>query len=120
MKIPNSFQGGLFRRHKQQYENGTLPKGFSRLYHFLPLTTDSTERVNQYMDQGFLKPIDIEEQEFGEGFHPSVLHRHLPEIEKTREAVLKVFKKITELSNSNLRRNFDALLSTISHRTEIL
>ena len=64
MKIPNSFRGGLFTRHKQQYEVGDLLKDFSRLYYFLPATTDRSEKINRHMDQFFLKLIEIEECEF--------------------------------------------------------
>lgn len=39
---------------------------------------------------------------------------------KNRESVLKVFKKIVDLSNSNLRKNADGLLATKTHDNELL
>ena len=68
----------------------------------------------------FLKPIDVEESEFGEGFNPSVLDSNHLEREKASEVVLKVLKKIGSLSNSSLRRNAGALFSKIGHRKDIL
>lgn len=35
--------------------------------------TDRSEEVSRYKDQVFLKPIDIEESDFGENFNPSML-----------------------------------------------
>ena len=93
MKILNSFQGGLFTRHKQCYESGELSKDLSRLYYFLPATTDRIKKINQHMSLVFLKPIDVEEHKFGEGFNPSVLDGAHPDKEKAREVVLEILKK---------------------------
>ena len=120
MKILSSFQGGLFTRHKQCYESGELSKDFSRLHYFFPATTDRIEKVNQHMSLVFLKPIDIEEHEFGGGFNPSVLDGAHPDKEKAREVVLEVLKKTVGISNSNLGQNADALLCTMSHKDDIL
>ena len=120
-KIPNCFHASLFSKHKQQYEGGELSKDFSRLYCFLPTTTDSVEKINQHRDQVFLKPIDIKESEFGEGFNPSMLDSDYPEErKKTREVVFKVLKIIASLINSSLPRNAVALLSKSRKRKDIL
>ena len=72
------------------------------------------------MGQDFLKPIDIKEGEFGEGFKPSVLDSDHPEREKAGQVVLKVLKKTASLINASLRRNADALLRKIDYRKDIL
>ena len=54
-------------------------------------------------------PIDIGQSEFGENFDPSTWYYEKKDREKNRELVLKVLKKILDLSNSNLRKNADGL-----------
>ena len=56
----------------------------------------------------------------GLGFNPSVLGMDIAEKEKTREAVVKVLRKVADLSNSNLHRNTDALLATMHDTKDIL
>ena len=69
------------------------------------------------MPQGFvnLLPVDISEESFEvEGrvkFDPSKLDYDNPDREKMREAVLKMFKKVIELSNSNIVKNADRLVA---------
>lgn len=72
------------------------------------------------MGHVYLKPTDTEEDEFGEGFDPSVLDRDHLDKEKAREAVLKVHKKMADISNASLKRNADVLLSKIGRRKNIL
>ena len=65
-----------------------------------------------------LMPIDIDSSEFGKDFDPSTLDFENSDREKNRESVLKVLKKIVDLSNSNLHKNADGLLATKSHTNE--
>lgn len=60
-----------------------------------------------------MKPIGIEESDFGENFNPSMLDSDNQEREQAREVVLRVLKKITDISNSSLHRNADALFCKI-------
>lgn len=121
MKIPNSFSSTIFNRHRIQYEAGALSEtDFSRLFFFLPSTTDRIENINGYMDSVNLMPIDMDQSEFGENFDPSTLDYENKDKEKNRESVLKVLKKIVDLSNSNLRKNADGLLAKRSHNKDIL
>ena len=62
--------------------------------------------------------IDIDPSEFGEDFDPSSLDFDNADREKNREPVLKVLKKIADLSNSNLQKNADGLLATRTHRNQ--
>ena len=55
--------------------------------------------------------LDIDPSEFGENFHPSKLDFENEDRQKTRESVLKVLRKVVDLSNSNLQKNLDGLLA---------
>ena len=62
-----------------------------------------------------LVPKDIQEDNFeieGGKFDPSKLDFDNPEKHKMREAVLKVLRKVIDLSNSNLVKNSNRLLVT--------
>ena len=116
MKIPNSFSGTIFNRHRIQYEAGALSDtDFSKLFFFLSSTTDRIETINRYMNSVNLMPTDIDPSEFGEDFHPSTLNFENAEGEKNRESVLKVLRKIVDLSISNLQKNADGLLAPKPH-----
>ena len=60
MKIPNSFLGTIFNRHRIQYEFGALDMESSKTYFFLPSTPDRIEEIKRYMNSVNLIPIDIE------------------------------------------------------------
>ena len=62
-----------------------------------------------------LSPIDINESSFeaenNVSFDPSKPDIYCPEKQVMTEAVVKMLRKITDLSNSNLTRNANGLLS---------
>lgn len=62
-----------------------------------------------------LIPIDISEDTFkvegGISFDPSKLDSDNPDREKIRKAVLKVLKKVLDLSNANIIKNANGLIS---------
>ena len=62
-----------------------------------------------------LSPIDISESSFetenNASFDPSKLDIYCPEKQVMTEAVVKMLRNITDLSNSNLIRNANGLLS---------
>ena len=70
-----------------------------------------------------LSSIDITEDNFevesGILFNPSKLNYENPDKEKTRQAVLKVFKKVVNLSNANIIKNADGLLSKRSVEQDV-
>ena len=123
MKIPNSFLGTIFNRHRIQYESSALDTESSKTYFFLPSTTDRIEEINRYMSSVNLIPTDIPQNEFevgGGNFDPSKLDFDNPDRQKTREAVLRVLKKVVDLSNSILQKNADGLLASKPHNKDIL
>ena len=123
MKIPNSFLGTIFNRHRIQYESSALDTKSSKTYFFLPSTTDRIEEINRYMSSVNLIPTDIPQNEFevgGGNFDPSKLDFDNPDRQKTREAVLRVLKKVVDLSNSILQKNADGLLASKPHNKDIL
>ena len=74
-----------------------------------------TEDINRYMGSVNFVPINIQEDNFeteGGKFDPSKLDFDNPEKHKIREAVLRVLRKVVDLSNSNLVMNADGLLVT--------
>ena len=51
MKIPNSFSATIFNRHRIQYEDGALSgTDFSKIFFFLPSTTDRIKTINRYLN----------------------------------------------------------------------
>ena len=83
MKIPDSFSGTMFNRHRIQYESGALNTDFSKVYLFLPGITDRIEKISRHMGSVNLVPIDISEDTFeveeGVVFDPYKLDYENPE-----------------------------------------
>ena len=73
------------------------------------------EDINRHRGSINLLPIDIPEKTFevedNVQFDPLKLDYDCPEKEKITKAVVKMLKKITEISNSNLVKNAYGLLS---------
>lgn len=120
MKIPNSFSTTIFNRNKIQYESGAFSETDFSVFFFLPSTTDRVEEIKKYMGSVNLSPINIEISEFGDIFDPSKLDYANPEKESTREAVLKVLKKVVDLSNQSLQQNTGGLLAKITQNNDSL
>ena len=76
-RIPNSFVGTLYNRHRLLFETGQLQTDFSNLYYFLPSIIDRSESINQRTNSVNLMPTDIPEKSFevedGVAFDPSKL-----------------------------------------------
>ena len=85
---------------------------------FLPSLTDRSEIVNKHIGSVNLSPIDIKESMFETEnslpFNPAELDLLCHEERIMTEAVVKVFKKITGISNSSIVKNADGLLSSKS------
>ena len=122
-RIPSSFSGTFFNRHRFQYESGALQTTYSNVYYFLPSTTDKVEEINKHMRSINLLPIDIPEKtsevEDNVQFDPSKLYYECPEKEKITRAVVKILKKIIDISNANLVKNADGLLSKLNVNEEV-
>ena len=115
MKIPNGFSGTIFHRHRIQIESGALNTDSPNIYFFFPSTSSRIEDINKYMGSVNLVSIDIQEDNFEieeRTFDLSKLDFDNPEKHKMRVAVLRVFRKVEDLSNFNLVKNADRLLAT--------
>ena len=122
--MPNSFSGTFFNRRHLQYESGALNTGFSKISFFLPSITNRIEDViNRHKSSVNVTSIDITEDNFevegGIPFDPSKLDYENPGKEKMRQAVLKVLNKVVDLSNENLIKNADELLSQRSVEQDV-
>ena len=91
----------------------------SRMFFFLPSTTDIKEKVNQFFKNLSLHPIDCRHEDFtkysvtGRDFYLQDLDS--PDMEKrlaAREIVVNLFKDAARVSNSNLVRNANTLLTS--------
>ena len=82
-RMPNSFSGTLFNRHRTQYESGALNTKFSALYLFLPSITGRSEDINWHRGSINLLPVDNDEETFeaegGVYFDPSELDYDNPD-----------------------------------------
>ena len=122
-RIPNSFSGTFFNRHRIQYESGALQTTYSNVYYFLLSTTDRGEEINRHMGSVQLSPIDISEKTFeiedNVQSDPSKLDYECPEKEKITRGVVKMLKKIIDISNVNLVKNAAGLLSKLNVNEEV-
>ena len=121
MKIPDSFSSTILNRHRIRYEPGAFSEtDFSNVFFFLPSTTDRIEDINRYLGSVNLNSIYTEFSEFGLNFELSRLDYAGPQKKYTRKSVLKVLKKIVDLSNQNVKRNADGLLAKQVHNNDSL
>ena len=56
--------GHFFNRCKVQFESGGLQTTFSKVYYFLPSTTDRSEEINRHLRSVNLSPNDVLENTF--------------------------------------------------------
>ena len=81
----------------------------------MPSTTDRIKDINRYLGSVNLLPIEIAKSSFETedtiSFDPSKLNTFCPEKKVMTEADVKILEKTTDLSNSNLIRNANGLLS---------
>ena len=82
---------------------------------FISSTTNRSEEINRYLGSVNLSLIDIPVNTFetkeNVSFNPSKLDFACPEKEVMSRAVVKMLKKIVDMSNANLLKNADGLLS---------
>ena len=115
--------GHNFNRHKVQFESGGLQTTFSKVYYFLPSTTDRSEKINRHLGSVNISPIDVPENTFetenNVALDPSKLDMNCPEKEVMTQAVVRILQKITDFPNSNLIQNADGLLSRKSTNVDV-
>ena len=121
--MPSSFSGTFFNRNKLQFESGGLQTPYSNVYYFLPLTTDRSEETNSYLGSVNLSPMNIPENKFETendvSFDPSKLDVHCQKKEIMSRAVVKMLKKISDLSNATLIKNANGLFFKKMNNSEV-
>ena len=113
-KIPNSFCGIIFSRHRNVFECGESDLTTLSLYFFLPSITDRSETVNQYLNIISISPLDIKQEQLNAWagnvvFNLQKLDYHDVDLKVMRDTVVKCLEHIAAVSNSNLIRNADGL-----------
>ena len=58
-KIPSSFSGTIFNRHRSLIENEKAENDYSNILFVLPSITDRSEEINKYLNNVSVTPIDI-------------------------------------------------------------
>ena len=112
-KISSSFKATAFGTHKNQYEGGVfLEQDFSKIFFYLPSTTNRCEEINKYLTSVYLKAYHVDISDLGEGFNPAISF--------DRAIVVECVKKVAEQSSQDLKRNADAFLSGIEHDNDSL
>ena len=115
-RMLNSFYGTMFNRHKILVERGEIDSDKSDIFLFLPSITDRSEEIHQYLKNVSILPIDIKQNQLNvwtdnSVFDPSKLDL-FGHVKKTMsDAVYKCLEHMNKISNSNLIRNVDSLLS---------
>ena len=115
--LSNIFQGTSFKKYYPMLLNEGQVQNFPTLFFFLPSTTDRKEKVNKFMTNVSLHPIDVRYEDFQKysrnriDFKPQDLDlTYFDKKIAAREIVLNFFKEAVTVSNSNLVRNARALL----------
>ena len=113
-RIASSFSVMFFNRDKPEVGKSSLQTTYSHIYFFLHSTTK--QKINRYMGSVNLSPINILENSFETendiAFDPSKLDLCCQEKEMMSTAIVKMLKKIQHLSNNNLIKNADSLITS--------
>ena len=114
-KTSSSFADTISNRHRSMIENDLVENDYSNLYYFLPSFTNRSEEINKYLNNVSITPIDDSQDQLNTWaetvFNPAELD--LFGMNKTImvNAVIKCLKYMNDISNSNLTRNADGVLS---------
>ena len=89
---------------------------FSKMFLYLPSTLDRKEGFLKYKDHVHLHPVDISYDDITQMHNNEDANPVLLDDKNSRNKVTgtyyKVMKKVAEISNQNLLRNFDAYISS--------
>ena len=113
--IPNLFSVMLFNHHKEMKEL-EYQSGHSELFYFLPSITDGSEEVNQHFNKIRVSPNTWDRMILVSGWSQDKRLSHIFLIcgeKKTvkRQCIVNTLKHFVLVSNANLIRNSDALLT---------
>ena len=96
-------------------QNGKVANNYSDLYYFLVSITDRLEEINKYLNNVSVTPIDISQNQLNTwaetDFNPAELNLLGMNKAIMSNAVIKCLKYMNDISNSNLTRNADIVLS---------
>ena len=126
MKQPlsNIFQGTAFKKHVLFLIESKGTECSSKLFFFLPSTTDRKEKINRWVNNVNLHPINCLYDDFKnyapqrfeiqkKGIQLQDLDFHIQAVRfETRECILNSMKHAAELSKNNLVRNSNALMQS--------
>ena len=126
MKQPlsNIFQGTAFKKHVLFLIESKGTECSSKLFFFLPSTTDRKEKINRWVNNVNLHPINCLYDDFKnyapqrfeiqkKGMQLQDLDFHIQAVRfETRECILNFMKHAAELSKNNLVRNSNALMQS--------
>ena len=126
MKQPlsNIFQGTAFKKHVLFLIESKGTECSSKLFFFLPSTTDRKEKINRWINNVNLHPINCLYDDFKnyapqsfeiqkKGIQLQDLDFHIQAVRfETRECILNFMKHAAELSKNNLVRNSNALMQS--------
>ena len=119
-EMPNVFTSTTFKKFND-FLTSTDKGEYSTLFYFLPSITDRKEKINQFKNNVQLYPLTVQYDEFtefnnGKQFFPQHLESTDLELRSVaRETVVNYMKHVTNISNSNLKRN--AITLTITDKT---
>ena len=117
--LPNIFQGTSFKKYNPMLLNERSVQERSKMFFFLSSTTDRKEKIDQFLKNVSLHPTDCHYEDFrkcsanGRDFYPQDLDSS--DMEKrlaAREIVVNFFKDPVQVSNSNLMRYANTLLTS--------
>ena len=126
MKQPlsNIFQGTAFKKHVPFLIESKETECSSKLFFFLPSTMDRKEKINRWVNNINLHPINCLYDDFKnyapqrfeiqkKGIQLQDLDFHIQAVRfETRECILNSMKHAAELSKNNLVRNSNALMQS--------
>ena len=90
-------------------DNTFAEQKHSDIFFYLLATADRNEKINRYLSSVHRKPFTVDRNYLGEEFNTANI--------KDRSAIVSYMTKVAHQSSQNLKRNADALLSSIAHDT---
>ena len=115
-KIPSSFSGIIFNCHRSLIENGGPENDYSNIsIFFLRSITDRSEEINKYLNNVSVTSVNISQTQLNTwaeiDFNPAEFDLFGMNKTVMSYAVIKCLKYMNDISNSNLTRNADGVLS---------
>ena len=110
------FFKGHLSKNNAMLLNERLVQDYSKMFFFLPSTTDRKQKINQFFKNVSFHPIDCRYEDFRK-YPTNGREFMLPDLDSldlerrlaAREIAVKFFKDAVQVSNSNLVRNAKTL-----------